>query len=130
MDCGQIYSMYPIRRFGRIQFSVAAGATLLLSAGCSSSEVVAGSPVNISVVTGANQTATVGTVVSIAPSFVIKDGNGNGVAGVTVHFAASNGGSLGGVLQPTENGTSAEHASNRSAGVRVFMGVGHATMAL
>lgn len=53
-------------------------------------------------VAGDNQTATVGAQLSVKPSVIIKDANGNAVSGVSVTFAvASGGGSITGGTQTT-----------------------------
>ncbi len=58
---------------------------------------VAGAATQIAVNAGNGQSATVGTAVSIAPSVIVKDANGNAVSGVSVTFAiGSGGGSLSG----------------------------------
>ena len=52
---------------------------------------------------GNNQHAPVGRLVAIAPTVAVRDGSGNGVAGVTVTFAvASGGGSVIGASQVTD----------------------------
>jgi adhesin/invasin len=52
--------------------------------------------VSIAINAGDDQSATVGTAVSTAPSVIVKDANNNVVSGVSVTFAvASGGGSLG-----------------------------------
>lgn len=50
-----------------------------------------GAPASIELVTGDGQTATVGTAVPIAPSVLVKDASGNGVAGVPINFVVTGG---------------------------------------
>jgi adhesin/invasin len=51
-----------------------------------------GAPASIELVTGDGQSATVGSPVPIAPSVLVKDATGNGVAGVPVSFVVTGGG--------------------------------------
>ena len=51
-----------------------------------------GAAASIAVFAGDNQTAKAGTDVPIPPSVIVKDANGNPVAGVTVNFGVSSGG--------------------------------------
>ena len=56
----------------------------------------------IAVNTGNNQSATVGSAVATAPSVIVKDGNNNPVAGVSITFSvASGGGSITGATAIT-----------------------------
>jgi adhesin/invasin len=52
----------------------------------------AGAPTSVSASSGINQTATVGSAVTIAPAVVVRDNRGNPVSGVTVTFIVSSGG--------------------------------------
>jgi adhesin/invasin len=52
---------------------------------------VAGTPVSMAAASGATQSATVGTAVTIAPSVIVRDGRGNPVAGITVTFSIGSG---------------------------------------
>ncbi|HKW40094.1 MAG TPA: Ig-like domain-containing protein [Gemmatimonadales bacterium] len=62
----------------------------------------AGNAGSIAVNAGNNQTATVNTAVATPPSVIVKDVNGNAVAGVSVTFATtSRGGSVTGASQTT-----------------------------
>jgi adhesin/invasin len=58
----------------------------------------AGTASTIALNAGDGQTATVNTAVATAPSVIVKDGNGNPVAGVSVTFAVATGG---GTVVPT-----------------------------
>src|SRR5690606_35085712 len=59
--------------------------------------ITAGTASQIAVNGGDGQSATVGTAVSVAPSVIVTDASGNGVAGVAVTFAVQSGdGSRGG----------------------------------
>jgi hypothetical protein len=51
-----------------------------------------GAPASIELVTGDGQTVTVGSPLPIAPSVLVKDATGNGVAGVPVSFVITGGG--------------------------------------
>src|SRR5439155_14807172 len=51
----------------------------------------AGAPTQIAVNAGNGQTATAGTAVPIPPSVIVRDANGNPVAGVGVTFAVGAG---------------------------------------
>ncbi|MEO8334294.1 MAG: Ig-like domain-containing protein [bacterium] len=53
---------------------------------------VAGPAASISVNAGNGQTATAGTAVATPPSVIVKDANGNPVAGVTITFGVTSGG--------------------------------------
>jgi hypothetical protein len=53
---------------------------------------VAGSPASITKTAGDSQSAQVGTPVSVAPSVIVKDANGNAVPNAAVVFAVSSGG--------------------------------------
>ncbi len=52
----------------------------------------AGAPTSVSTASGVNQTATVGTAVSIAPAVVVRDNRGNPVSGVSVTYSVTSGG--------------------------------------
>lgn len=51
-----------------------------------------GAPASIEGVAGEGQNAAVGTAVPVSPAVLVKDGSGNPVAGIPVHFAAKSGG--------------------------------------
>src|SRR5207245_8806276 len=64
--------------------------------------VTAGTPTQIGVNAGNNQTATTGTPVPVPPSVIVRDASGNPVAGMAVTFAvAAGGGSITGASQTT-----------------------------
>jgi adhesin/invasin len=50
-----------------------------------------GTPTSITAISSTNQTATVGTLVPVAPSVVIRDNRGNPVSGITVSFSIGSG---------------------------------------
>ena len=58
----------------------------------------AGAATQIAINAGNNQSATVGTVVAIAPSVIVRDASNNPVAGASVTFAVASGG---GTVSPT-----------------------------
>jgi len=61
-----------------------------------------GAATQIAILAGNNQSATVGTAVTTAPSVIVKDAFNNPVSGVAVTFAiATGGGSITGVAQTT-----------------------------
>ena len=66
-------------------------------------------PAALSVAVGNNQSATVGTAVAVAPAVLVKDQNGDPIAGVLVSFAVAGGnGSLTGTAVTTgANGVAA-----------------------
>ena len=61
--------------------------------------LIAGPATQIVAGTGNNQSATVGTLVPVAPAVIVKDINGNPVSGVSVTFAVASGG--GSITGPT-----------------------------
>jgi hypothetical protein len=64
--------------------------------------ITAGSAAQIVIQAGNNQTATVGSAVSLAPSVIVRDANENPVSGVSVTFAvATGGGSVTGAVSTT-----------------------------
>ncbi|MEQ1857390.1 MAG: Ig-like domain-containing protein, partial [Longimicrobiales bacterium] len=71
----------------------------------------AGGAASISIVTGNNQSATVGTAVATAPQVIVRDASNNPVANVSVTFAVTGGG---GVVVPV---TSVLTAANGTATV-------------
>jgi hypothetical protein len=67
----------------------------LTAATSSSIDITAGAATQVAINAGNNQSATIGTAVTIAPSVIVTDASSNPVAGVSVTFAvASGGGSL------------------------------------
>ena len=71
-----------------------ANITATSSAGASASgkvTVVAGDPASLAKTAGDNQSAQVGTAVSVPPSVTVRESAGNPVAGATVTFAVSGG---------------------------------------
>src|SRR5439155_191401 len=58
----------------------------------------AGAATQIAINAGNSQTATAGTPVAVDPSVIVRDANGNPVAGVSVTFAVASGG---GTVSPT-----------------------------
>ena len=54
--------------------------------------VATGQPAALLVVAGADQDAPVGSTLAVAPTVVVRDARGNGVAGVTVRFSVEAGG--------------------------------------
>jgi hypothetical protein len=70
---------------------------------CSDSPVAVPKPASITLLSGDNQTATVGQAVAIAPTFVVKDASGNVIPTVAVHVEVTVGG---GTLASPPSGTS------------------------
>src|SRR2546426_9971570 len=94
-------------------YTLVASSAPLTSATSTTFNVTAGAASQIAINAGNNQTATAGTAVAIDPSVIVRDANGNPVAGVAVTFAVASGG---GTVVPT---TPVTTGTNRSEERRV-----------
>ena len=95
-------------------YSIADGMTLTATAtgGMSLAAVTsgtilfsAGSPTQIAIYSGNNQSAIAGTAVSTPPGVIVKDANNNPVSGVSITFAVASGGGSATGLSATTNGS-------------------------
>lgn len=99
-----------VAQVGSWNLGLSAGANILTANSASLNGVAftatanAGAAASIARNTGDNQTAVAGSAVSIPPSVIVKDANGNPANGVSVTFAvASGGGSVSGATASTNS---------------------------